>query len=233
MATSAKSRRWTRRPASSPHGSRDATWSTASASWTRWCLPTPRRCTMSQGSEYPAVVVPMLTQQYAMLKRNLLYTGVTRGKRLVVLVGQKKAVAIAVRNASGRRLPSHPDCRASLILIVAPQTLVEAERVAGRTGLERVLVGDVECGRPISGHLIQTRPEGLAGIARRRQPPTVRFRYWFGERDGHPRGPPSEVVFNRDGIGLRAANHCKNCSAGKMETCHRRIAAGCDFSTPA
>jgi exodeoxyribonuclease V alpha subunit len=40
---------------------------------------------------------------YAMLQRNLLYTGVTRGKRLVVLVGQKKAVAIAVRNVSGRR----------------------------------------------------------------------------------------------------------------------------------
>ena len=57
----------------------------------------------SQGSEYPAVVIPMLTQHYSMLKRNLLYTGVTRGKRLVVLVGKKKAVAIAVRNASGRR----------------------------------------------------------------------------------------------------------------------------------
>ena len=57
----------------------------------------------SQGSEYPAVVIPVLTQHYAMLKRNLPYTGVTRGKRLVVLVGQKKAVAIAVRNASGRR----------------------------------------------------------------------------------------------------------------------------------
>ena len=57
----------------------------------------------SQGSEYPAVVIPVLTQHYAMLKRNLLYIGVTRGKRLVVLVGQKKAVAIAVRNASGRR----------------------------------------------------------------------------------------------------------------------------------
>ena len=56
----------------------------------------------SQGSEYPAVVIPVLTQHYAMLQRNLLYTGVTRGKRLVVLVGQKKAVAIAVRNVSGR-----------------------------------------------------------------------------------------------------------------------------------
>jgi exodeoxyribonuclease V alpha subunit len=57
----------------------------------------------SQGSEYPAVVIPVLTQHYAMLQRNLLYTGVTRGRKLVVLVGQKKAVAIAVRNVSGRR----------------------------------------------------------------------------------------------------------------------------------
>lgn len=57
----------------------------------------------SQGSEYPAVVIPVLTQHYTMLQRNLLYTGVTRGKKLVVLVGQKKAVAIAARNASGRR----------------------------------------------------------------------------------------------------------------------------------
>jgi hypothetical protein len=52
----------------------------------------------SQGSEYPAVIIPVLTQHYPMLQRNLLYTGVTRGKRLVVLVGQKKAIAIAVRN---------------------------------------------------------------------------------------------------------------------------------------
>ena len=57
----------------------------------------------SQGSEYPAVVIPVLTQHYPMLQRNLLYTGMTRGKKLVVLVGQTKAVAIAVRNATGRR----------------------------------------------------------------------------------------------------------------------------------
>jgi UvrD-like helicase family protein len=44
----------------------------------------------SQGSEYPAVVIPIMTQHYAMLQRNLLYTGITRGKKLVVLVGQKK-----------------------------------------------------------------------------------------------------------------------------------------------
>ncbi|MEN6489511.1 MAG: ATP-dependent RecD-like DNA helicase [Smithella sp.] len=52
----------------------------------------------SQGSEYPAVVIPVLTQHYVMLQRNLLYTGVTRGKKLVVMVGTRKAMAIAVRN---------------------------------------------------------------------------------------------------------------------------------------
>ena len=57
----------------------------------------------SQGSEYPAVVIPVMTQHYAMLQRNLLYTGVTRGKKLVILVGQPKAVAIAVKNETGRR----------------------------------------------------------------------------------------------------------------------------------
>jgi exodeoxyribonuclease V alpha subunit len=57
----------------------------------------------SQGSEYPAVVIPLQTQHYTMLQRNLLYTGITRGKKLVVLVGQKKAIAIAVKNVAGRR----------------------------------------------------------------------------------------------------------------------------------
>ena len=57
----------------------------------------------SQGSEYPAVVIPVMTQHYTMLQRNLLYTGVTRGRKLVVLVGQKRAVAVAVKNALGRR----------------------------------------------------------------------------------------------------------------------------------
>jgi exodeoxyribonuclease V alpha subunit len=52
----------------------------------------------SQGSEYPAVVMPVTTQHYLMLQRNLLYTAVTRARRLVVLVGTKKAIAIAVRN---------------------------------------------------------------------------------------------------------------------------------------
>jgi exodeoxyribonuclease V alpha subunit len=52
----------------------------------------------SQGSEYPAVVMPILTQHYVLLQRNLLYTGVTRGKRLVVIVGSPRAVGMAVHN---------------------------------------------------------------------------------------------------------------------------------------
>ncbi len=52
----------------------------------------------SQGSEYLAIVLPMLTQHYLMLQRNLLYTAITRAKRLVVLVGTRRAIGIAVRN---------------------------------------------------------------------------------------------------------------------------------------
>lgn len=52
----------------------------------------------SQGSEYPAVVIPILTQHYIMLQRNLLYTGITRARKLVVLVGTRRAVYIAVKN---------------------------------------------------------------------------------------------------------------------------------------
>ena len=51
----------------------------------------------SQGSEFPAVVIPLTTQHYMLLERNLVYTGVTRGKRLVVLVAEPRALAIAVR----------------------------------------------------------------------------------------------------------------------------------------
>jgi len=57
----------------------------------------------SQGSEYPAVVITLATQHYTMLARNLVYTAVTRGKRLVVIVGQRRAMAIAVRSGGGRK----------------------------------------------------------------------------------------------------------------------------------
>jgi len=52
----------------------------------------------AQGSEYPVIVMPVLTQHFMLLQRNLLYTGITRGRKLVVLVGTKKALAIAVKN---------------------------------------------------------------------------------------------------------------------------------------
>ncbi|HSK31296.1 MAG TPA: ATP-binding domain-containing protein, partial [Candidatus Limnocylindria bacterium] len=52
----------------------------------------------SQGSEYPAVVIPLHTAHYMMLHRSILYTAVTRGKKLVVLVGSRKALAMAIRN---------------------------------------------------------------------------------------------------------------------------------------
>ncbi len=52
----------------------------------------------AQGSEFPAVVTPLATQQYLLLQRNLVYTGITRGKQLVVLIGQRKALAMAVKN---------------------------------------------------------------------------------------------------------------------------------------
>ena len=57
----------------------------------------------AQGSEFPSVIVPVLTQHYLLLRRNLLYTAVTRAKRLVVLIGTKKALAIAVKNADTRK----------------------------------------------------------------------------------------------------------------------------------
>jgi exodeoxyribonuclease V alpha subunit len=52
----------------------------------------------SQGSEFPAIVTPLAMQQYLLLQRNLVYTGITRGRKLVVLIGQRKALALAVRN---------------------------------------------------------------------------------------------------------------------------------------
>jgi exodeoxyribonuclease V alpha subunit len=57
----------------------------------------------SQGSEFPAVVIPLAMQHFMLLQRNLIYTGITRGKRLLVLVGQRKALGIAVRNDRTQR----------------------------------------------------------------------------------------------------------------------------------
>ena len=57
----------------------------------------------SQGSEYPAVIVPLMTQHYVLLQRNLLYTAMTRGKKLVILIGTRKALNIALKNDKPHR----------------------------------------------------------------------------------------------------------------------------------
>jgi exodeoxyribonuclease V alpha subunit len=56
----------------------------------------------SQGSEYPCVIAPLHTQHYVMLQRNLLYTAITRARRLLVLVGEPRALAVAVKNRRTR-----------------------------------------------------------------------------------------------------------------------------------
>jgi exodeoxyribonuclease V alpha subunit len=57
----------------------------------------------SQGSEYPVVILPVVTQHYMLLQRNLIYTGITRAKKLVIMIGTKRALAIAIRNNKPQR----------------------------------------------------------------------------------------------------------------------------------
>jgi len=57
----------------------------------------------SQGSEYPVVILPVVTQHYMLLQRNLIYTGITRAKKLLIMIGTKKALAIAIRNNKPQR----------------------------------------------------------------------------------------------------------------------------------
>ena len=57
----------------------------------------------SQGSEYLAVIIPLLTQHYVLLQRNLIYTAVTRGRKLVVMVGTRKALAMGIKNDKTKR----------------------------------------------------------------------------------------------------------------------------------
>ena len=57
----------------------------------------------SQGSEYPVVILPVVTQHYMLLQRNLIYTGITRAKKMVIMIGTKKALAIAIRNNKPQR----------------------------------------------------------------------------------------------------------------------------------
>ncbi len=77
----------------------------------------------SQGSEYPVVIFPVTTQHYILLQRNLIYTGITRAKKLVVLIGTKKALAIAIKNNKPKLRYTHlterlrPDDRTQATMI--------------------------------------------------------------------------------------------------------------------
>ena len=84
----------------------------------------------SQGSEYPAVIVPVHTTHYPMLQRNLLYTAITRAKRLLVLVGTRKALAIATKNDATRRRYSHLRERLATSEDAA-QAVLDSPRAAG------------------------------------------------------------------------------------------------------
>ena len=70
----------------------------------------------SQGSEYPAVVIPLAMQHYTLLERNPIYTAVTRGKKLVIIIGQGKALSIAVRNRKSTKRLTNLAARISSLM---------------------------------------------------------------------------------------------------------------------
>ena len=85
----------------------------------------------AQGSEFPAVVVPVLTQHYPMLQRNLLYTAITRGRRLVVVVGSRRALSMAVRN-------NRPGNRNTMLGVRLSETGAGGEAVIPEANLQRL-----------------------------------------------------------------------------------------------
>ena len=120
----------------------------------------------AQGSEYPAVVIPVMTQHYTMLARNLLYTGVTRSKKLVVLVGQRKAIAMAVDAGVCRSWES--GCRYEVpgggsFAARLPRPF----RRRGRRRMRAPWVGRVENGLMRTGRMpIPSWPRGLCHLQR-------------------------------------------------------------------
>jgi hypothetical protein len=147
----------------------------------------------SQGSEYPAVVIPLTMGSWLMLRRNLIYTGVTRAKKLVVLVGARRALAVAVRTTgAGRRHGPRPPARAgdsqrSLIVILAtdsnaaPDDAVDPvdrrlteNRVRDEDSQSDLAAGSRHYGGRVRlGHCRGLRPAGWSGYA---EPPRQSLR---------------------------------------------------------
>jgi len=116
----------------------------------------------SQGSEYPAVVIPIMMQHYTMLQRKLLYTGVTRGKRLVVLVGQRKALAIARKG--------HPN---DMAVVKAAGVVGLAQAIAGQLHSRRVAsaapwTSACSLAQAICGWIRPPRPQSVDAMTRSR-----------------------------------------------------------------
>lgn len=101
----------------------------------------------SQGSEYPAVIIPLHTQHYPMLQRNLVYTALTRAKKLAIFIGSKRALAMAVKNAKVRRRWSHLAGRIRQNAGLAPrqpETVDSAETVETESAVKAMAVDAME-----------------------------------------------------------------------------------------
>ncbi len=142
----------------------------------------------AQGSEYPAVVMPLHTQHFMMLRRNLIYTGLTRGKKLVVLVGSRKALEMAVRRReTGRQLV--PGCAkgcARARAISLPEIVETRPEQPRRPG-----------SRALPGHrLLRRRPRPYPGVAGREAEPR---KHWVPRQSpgtrapGYPTGTDSQL----------------------------------------
>jgi len=86
----------------------------------------------SQGSEYPAVLLPVVTQHYLLLKRNLIYTALTRARRLAVLVGDKKALAMGIKNRKQELRYTHLEFRLRETFSVSPAHSAERDEQSGQ-----------------------------------------------------------------------------------------------------
>jgi exodeoxyribonuclease V alpha subunit len=108
----------------------------------------------SQGSEYPIVVIPVLMNHYIMLQRNLIYTGITRAKKILVLVGSKKALGYAVRNVTVTK--RNTMLKERLQKVLSPVMKGKETNVLSGIGLEDQFSGAPSSARQLSADRVQT-----------------------------------------------------------------------------
>ena len=128
----------------------------------------------SQGSEYPAVIIPLHTQHYPMLQRNLVYTALTRAKKLAIFIGSKRALAMAVKNAKVRRRWSHLASRIRQNAGLSPRlpkAVEEMESAKSMDSAEAKIVGAVAVDAVDTATAVKTADTVDAGETM--PPPTV------------------------------------------------------------